>query len=62
MVGFAEKGIGGPGLINAGCYVLPKAILVDFPRRETFSLEIDFLATEVSKRHFDLFVTSGRFH
>jgi D-glycero-alpha-D-manno-heptose 1-phosphate guanylyltransferase len=61
VLGFAEKGVGGPGLINAGCYVLPRAILVDFPRRETFSLENDFLAKEVSQRRFDLFVTSGRF-
>jgi D-glycero-alpha-D-manno-heptose 1-phosphate guanylyltransferase len=61
VVGFAEKGAGGPGVINAGCYVLPKSILAGFPRGETFSLETDFLAKAVSQRRFDLFVTTGHF-
>ena len=61
VLGFAEKGAGGPGLINAGCYVLPKSILADFKRGEAFSLEADFLAKAVSQQRFDLFVTSGHF-
>jgi D-glycero-alpha-D-manno-heptose 1-phosphate guanylyltransferase len=61
VLGFADKGTGGPGLINAGCYVLPKSILAAFPRGKLFSLETDFLASALSQRRFDLFVTSGRF-
>jgi D-glycero-alpha-D-manno-heptose 1-phosphate guanylyltransferase len=57
----AEKGVGGPGLINAGCYVLPKSILAGFPRAEIFSFETDFLAKAVRRRRFDLYVTNGYF-
>jgi D-glycero-alpha-D-manno-heptose 1-phosphate guanylyltransferase len=61
VLGFAEKGVTGPGLINAGCYVLPTDILDEFPSGEPFSLEADFLANAVGKQRFDLFVTNGRF-
>lgn len=59
--GFREKGLAGPGLINAGCYVLPKTILDGFQRGVAFSLETDFLAKEVSQQRFDVFVTKGQF-
>lgn len=59
--GFCEKGGGGSGLINAGCYVFPTSILDRFPRGQAFSLETDFLATAVANERFDLFVTKGRF-
>ena len=61
VFGFAEKGETGPGLINAGCYVLPNTIINDFPQDESFSLEVDFLATVVGKQRFDLFVSKGHF-
>ncbi len=61
VLGFAEKGVAGPGLINAGCYVLPTDILNGFPVGEPFSLEADFLAKVVGKQRFDLFVTHGLF-
>lgn len=61
VVGFAEKGLTGPGLINAGCYVLPTDILNDFPLGESFSLETDFLAKVVGEQRFDLFVSNGHF-
>lgn len=61
VLGFTEKGMTGPGLINAGCYVLPIEILNDFPPGEPFSLEADFLAKAVGKQRFDLFVTNGHF-
>lgn len=61
VIGFIDKGIVGPGLINAGCYVLPIDILNDFPLGEPFSLEADFLAKSVDKQRFDLFVTNGHF-
>jgi D-glycero-alpha-D-manno-heptose 1-phosphate guanylyltransferase len=58
---FREKGLAGPGLINAGCYVLPKTILGAFPCSEAFSLEGDFLAKAVTQQRFDLFVSKGQF-
>jgi D-glycero-alpha-D-manno-heptose 1-phosphate guanylyltransferase len=61
VLGFAEKGVCGPGLINAGCYVLPVGILDGFEPGHAFSLEADFLAKVVGTQHFDLFVTNGRF-
>lgn len=61
ILGFAEKGAGGPGLINAGCYVLPAGILDSFEPGQPFSLETGFLAKAVSAQRFDLFVTQGHF-
>lgn len=61
MIGFAEKGATGPGLINAGCYVFPIDLLRDFQPDVPFSLESDFLTQAATKRRFDLFVTHGHF-
>ena len=61
VIGFLEKGMFGPGLINAGCYVLPVAILDEFALRQAFSLEVDFLAKTVVTQHVNLFVTDGHF-
>lgn len=61
VLGFAEKGAGGRGLINAGCYVLPVGILDGFASGQPFSLETDFFASAVSAQQFDLFVTHGHF-
>lgn len=61
VLGLAEKGVAGPGLINAGCYVLPSDILDGFALGEAFSLEADFLAKTAGKQRFDLFVTNGHF-
>jgi D-glycero-alpha-D-manno-heptose 1-phosphate guanylyltransferase len=60
-LGFVEKGVTGPGLINAGCYVLPVGILDDFILGQPFSLEADFLFKRLGKQQFDLFVTNGHF-
>lgn len=50
---FLEKhASGGPGLINSGCYVLPRAIVDDFPAAERFSFEIDYLRDAVARRIF----------
>lgn len=61
VLGFSEKGVGGQGLINAGCYVLPKYIFDGFPRGHVFSLEENFLALRVPGERFDLFVCEGHF-
>ncbi len=58
---FSEKKLTGPGLINAGCYLLPIHILDQFPIGEPFSLETDFLAKAVKTQHFNLFLTKGYF-
>lgn len=59
--GFTEKGVVGPGLINAGCYVLGRRQLDKFQSYMPFSLETDFLAQAVARGEFDVHVTSGKF-
>ncbi|MXS84782.1 dehydrogenase [Nitrosomonas sp. HPC101] len=59
--GFAGKDIAGPGLINAGCYVLKRQQLDGFPADQPFSLESDFLTPTVAREEFDIFVTAGKF-
>lgn len=58
---FLEKGIPGPGLINAGCYVLPKNVLDEFPLDQAFSIETDFFIKYLQLIRFDGFVTKGQF-
>jgi D-glycero-alpha-D-manno-heptose 1-phosphate guanylyltransferase len=59
--GFAEKGAGGPGLINAGCYIFNRGQLDSFPLLQAFSLESDYFLNAVAETPFDLFVSSGHF-
>jgi len=47
---FAEKGLPGPGLINAGAYLLPRDLLEGFEPGQAFSLESDFFAPEAPRR------------
>jgi len=61
ITAFREKREIGPGLINAGCYVLPRHLLDGFPRDQAFSLESDFFATHIHSVRFDGFVTRGLF-
>jgi len=58
---FLEKGVSGPGLINAGCYVLPKDALDNFPLGQLFSLETEFFINYLQRIRFDGFVTHGCF-
>jgi D-glycero-alpha-D-manno-heptose 1-phosphate guanylyltransferase len=58
---FFEKGVSGPGLINAGCYVLPRQILVGFPLGQAFSLETNFFAVAVPRMPLDIFISHGKF-
>ena len=58
---FLEKGASGRGLINAGCYILPKNALDDFPLGQVFSLETEFFINYLHNIWFDGFVTQGRF-
>jgi D-glycero-alpha-D-manno-heptose 1-phosphate guanylyltransferase len=61
VIGFNEKSIDGPGMINAGCYVLKRNQLSMYQSDVAFSLEQDYLAKEVSKSTFDVFITKGKF-
>lgn len=58
---FLEKGMSGAGLINAGCYVLPKGALDDFALGQPFSLETEFFIKYLQRIRFDGFVTHGQF-
>ncbi|MDY7579608.1 nucleotidyltransferase family protein [Herbaspirillum sp. RTI4] len=61
VVGFADKDSAGPGLINAGCYVLPKNALDDFPPGQAFSMESDYFALRLKDVHLNGFITRGLF-
>ena len=61
ITSFAEKGAAGPGLINAGCYVLTTDALARFPLNHPFSIETDYLVPEVMRATVDVFVTKGMF-
>jgi D-glycero-alpha-D-manno-heptose 1-phosphate guanylyltransferase len=59
--GFSEKGVEGPGLINAGCYVFSRHQLNAFAVGKPFSIEADYLAPAAASGAFDAFVTLGQF-
>jgi len=61
ITSFAEKGISGTGLINAGCYVLAVDALKRFPLNKPFSIETDYLIPEVARAMVEVFVTKGMF-
>ena len=51
VTGFLEKSAsGGPGWINAGCYVLPASIVDEFPPGDPFSFETGYLRDAVARR------------
>jgi D-glycero-alpha-D-manno-heptose 1-phosphate guanylyltransferase len=59
--GFSEKGVAGPGLINAGCYIFRPDQLDAFPLHTPFSLEADYLVQAVMNMPIEVFVTTGQF-
>lgn len=61
VIGFTEKGVVGPGLINAGCYVLRNGQLDDYPVHAPFSLENDYLQPTVVRERVEVFVSDGLF-
>lgn len=61
VTSFSVKGVAGPGLINAGCYVLSKQALDGFPLGQPFSLETEFFTKYLQGIQFDGFVTNGLF-
>lgn len=61
VVGLLEKGCSGPGLINAGVYVLPLNELAQQPIAPPFSFEVDVLMPRLAMRPYDLVVAEGLF-
>jgi NDP-sugar pyrophosphorylase family protein len=62
VVGFEEKGAaGGPGLINAGVYLLDRRLIEEIPPLRTASLEHDLLPAWVAARRARGFPHAGRF-
>jgi D-glycero-alpha-D-manno-heptose 1-phosphate guanylyltransferase len=61
IIAFLEKGKSGAGLINAGCYVLPKDALEGFRLGQSFSLETEYFIPNLQRIWFDGLVTCGRF-
>jgi D-glycero-alpha-D-manno-heptose 1-phosphate guanylyltransferase len=61
ITAFAEKGVAGPGLINAGCYLVPRDLLAAFGPDRAFSLETDFLAPCVERSTVRVLVSAGTF-
>ena len=61
ITSFAEKKVSGPGLINAGCYLLETDALARFPLNQPFSIETDYFIPEVLCATVEVFVTEGMF-
>lgn len=58
---FGEKGSTGPGLINAGCYVLSPSQLNEYDLDQPFSFELDYLESAVKHTLFLAFQSDGLF-
>jgi D-glycero-alpha-D-manno-heptose 1-phosphate guanylyltransferase len=61
IVGFAEKGVAGPGLINAGVYAMRRDLLQQPGLPEAFSFETDVLARRLDELRPGAWVARGRF-
>lgn len=61
IVGFAEKGVTGPGVINAGAYLLAPSLVIDGNLPKSFSFERDFLMARLSQLSPLAFVVDGLF-
>ena len=61
LVSLEEKSSVGAGLINAGVYLLNRAIFSGQKLPEAFSLERDFLPAQLDRACASFFVTSGYF-
>jgi D-glycero-alpha-D-manno-heptose 1-phosphate guanylyltransferase len=61
VIGFAEKGEAGRGIINTGHYILPAGLFDGHILPETFSFEIDFLSRQIAQARFDVCLTDGCF-
>jgi D-glycero-alpha-D-manno-heptose 1-phosphate guanylyltransferase len=61
IIRFSDKGSSGPGLINAGWYLMPVKVLRDIRQNVPFSFESDFLAQAAFHGELNIHITSGMF-
>jgi D-glycero-alpha-D-manno-heptose 1-phosphate guanylyltransferase len=61
LIGFKEKGVEGPGLINVGSYIIGKNDLDDFSDNVNFSFEEDFLQKIYKSRPILVYDFYGKF-
>jgi D-glycero-alpha-D-manno-heptose 1-phosphate guanylyltransferase len=61
VLNFEEKGVGGPGLINAGVYLLRGRFMNRFDLPKKFSIEYDFFVGKLSYIRFFPYITDGFF-
>jgi D-glycero-alpha-D-manno-heptose 1-phosphate guanylyltransferase len=61
LAGFAEKGAAGPGLINAGVYLMRRDLLETLGLPEVFSFENDVLAARLDALRPHVYLTRGLF-
>jgi D-glycero-alpha-D-manno-heptose 1-phosphate guanylyltransferase len=61
IVSFDEKGMKGPGLINAGVYLVKRSLLDKYNLHEKFSFEADFLSVYIRKLKPSYFITDSYF-
>lgn len=61
VISFREKGGSGPGLINAGVYVISPGLFDGFSRIPPFSFETDFLPERLAALRPGCFITQGAF-
>ena len=61
LIAFTEKGTDGPGVINAGAYLLRKDIFSGFDLPAVFSFETDFLQVHHHRFRTKVYRTQGEF-
>ena len=61
ITSFLSKGGVGSGLINAGCYLLPKNFFKNYEFHSSFSLEEDFLPKYIKSNFVNVFTSRGYF-
>lgn len=61
IIGFNEKGKIGPGIINAGCYLIGRDLFKNMEKIDAFSFEVDFLLDDIHKRDYILYLNDEIF-
>jgi len=58
---FEEKGVGGPGFINVGVYIVQREYLLSMETPAVFSLERDFLISKLDELKPRAYKVNGYF-